>query len=634
MPSKRVSLWEQVSPLLHKVEMPSRYIDSEWGVVQKSDANTYVGISYPGTYEVGQANQALALLYAALSSMEGVSAERVFLPWIDMINELRAADLELFSLENYVPVKSLDIFGITIPHELSYTSILEILDLSRIPFASAMRHTPETKISELEYPLLIGGGPAVFNPEPIADVFDLFFIGEGEEAIIEIVSCYEEHRAKDSSVQELLEALADIPGIYVPSFYEPHYEDELLTELEVLNPHALPVIEKRVIADLSKLDVLTTPIVPYMDVIHNRYAFEILRGCTRGCRFCQAGMTYRPVRERSADEIVQASVCGLNQTGFDEVSLTSLSSADHSQLEEILRRLNRKFEDKAISVSLPSLRVDAFSIDMARLMAGSGRKSGLTFAPEAGSQRMRDVINKNVSEEDLLATISEAFSAGWLRVKLYFMIGLPFETDDDVRAIGELAEKVYARALELVPKSKRGAVTIAVSASSFVPKPHTPFQWEPQNSMDEIKRKQQILRESIKTRAIKLSYHDADISSLEGFLARGDRRILPAIIAAWEEGARFDAWSEQFSFTRWQHAFERTGISPETYSQRKRELDEVLPWSHLSTGVTPAYLKLERRRAISAQTTVDCSFDECTACGVCPKLELDIVLGNKGGRKK
>lgn len=627
------NLYALVSPLLNKVEMPSRYIDSEWGVRAKDDADTFVGISYPGTYEVGQANQALALLYAALSNMQGVSPERVFLPWIDMIDEIRAADLELFSLENYLSVRTLDILGITIPHELSYTSILEILDLSNIPFKSKDRHSLETRISEMPFPLLVGGGPCVFNPEPVADVFDLFFVGEGEEAIIEIVECFREHRAQDSKLIDLLEALADIPGVYIPSFYDIAYEGAEVVSISPTNEHALAVVDKRIIDDLSRLDVLTTPIVPYMDVVHNRYAFEILRGCTRGCRFCQAGMTYRPVRERSADEIVNAAVCGIRETGFDELSLTSLSSADHSQLEEVLRRLNRRFEESATSVSLPSLRVDAFSIDMARLMAGSGRKTGLTFAPEAGSQRMRDVINKNVTEEQLLETISEAFSSGWLRVKLYFMIGLPFEEDEDIVAIGELAEKVYARALELVPKSKRGAVTISVSASSFVPKPHTPFQWEPQISMQEIKRKQAILRESIKTRAIKLSYHDADISSVEGVLARGDRRVLEAIIKAWEEGSRFDAWSEQFSYERWEKAFESSGIDDLNIATRSRDANELLPWAHISTGVTNAYLLKERKRAREGVTTVDCSFDECTACGVCPKYGVDVILGSKEKRR-
>lgn len=628
----RSNLWPRVQELLHRIEKPVRYIDGELNVVKRPEAPYSFGLSYPGTYEVGMANQALQLLYSSLIHKTNFSIERVFIPWTDLISEMEKENLELFTLESVMAVRDLDLLGITIPHELSYTTILEILKLSKIPFMSKDRlgeSGVDTALSKLMFPLLIGGGPCVFNPEPIAELFDAFFIGEGEEVIQEIAACYENSLEKDLSYQEFLEQLAQIDGMYIPSFYEASYNDDgTLASTSPINNHAKQRIYKRVIKDLSKVAPLKNPIVPYMDVIHDRFAFEILRGCTRGCRFCQAGMTYRPVRERSADEIVSTALCGLANTGYEEVSLTSLSSADHSQLEEILRRLNKRLQDKGISVSLPSLRVDAFSIEMARLMAGSGRKSGLTFAPEAGSQRMRDVINKNVSEEELLATVGSAFESGWLRLKLYFMIGLPFETDEDIRAIGDLSRKVYELALEKVGKSKRGSVSVSVSVSSFVPKAHTPFQWFAQNTQEEIARKQQILRESMPRKGVRLSYHDSAISSLEGVLSRGDRRLLPSIIEAHALGSRFDAWSEEFKQERWDEAFKATGFNPAWVANRERSVDEVLPWDHISTGVTKSYLLRELKNAQEAATTVDCSFDECTNCGVCPRLDVDVLLGS------
>lgn len=617
------SLWDKVRPLLFRVERPSRYIDSEWGSAVPQPGDFRIGLCYPGTYEVGQANQALQILYAGLNAREGIAAERVFLPWIDLIEEMNAADVELFSLESFRPVKSLDILGITLPYELSYTSILEVLTLSRIPLYAADR--------DESFPLIMGGGPCAFNPEPVATFFDAFLLGEGEEAFVEIAETYRASRDAGLSKQECLAKLSTIEGVYVPSLYEVTYTAEGFEgEVASITPKGdtKPLVKKRVLFSLSDAPAPTNTIVPYADVVHNRFAPEILRGCTRGCRFCQAGMIYRPVRERSADEIVSAVMKGLRETGFDEASLTSLSSADHSQLEEVLRRLNARLEGTGIGISLPSLRVDAFSIDMARLMAGSGRKTGLTFAPEAGSQRLRDVINKNVTEEELMATVASAFGAGWHRIKLYFMIGLPTETDDDVRAIGELTQRVFQVARENTEPDKRGAITIGVSVSTFVPKSHTPFQWEPQDTLEEIRRKHQLLRETMPRKGVKLSYHDAEVSYLEGIIARGDRRLADVLVKAHENGSRFDAWSEQFQLSRWLQAFDED-VDIDGYAHRRRDADEVLPWSHLSTGVSNKYLLREARRATEGKTTADCSFDGCTGCDACQNLNVDIVLGGE-----
>lgn len=612
----RTNLWPQIEPLLSQVERPSRYIGGEWASFKQQEYA--VGLCYPGTYEVGQANQAIQILYSATNAVEGMSAERIYLPWIDFADTMRAHNLELFTLESFCPVKELDLLGITLPYELSFTSILEVLDLSGLAL-----YAKDRKESD---PLVIAGGPSVYNPEPIADFIDAFLVGEGEEQFVEVAARHRELKQAGASKDEILSELAQIQGVYVPSLYDVKYDEQGRVASIEAHEQAPSVVYKRLINDMNSVAPVTCPVVPYMDVVHNRLTVEVLRGCTRGCRFCQAGMTYRPVRERTADEIVKAATEGLAQTGYDEVSLTSLSSADHSQLEEILRRLTRSLEGTGISVSLPSLRVDAFSIDMARLISGSGRKTGLTFAPEAGSQRLRDVINKNVTEKQLLDTIEEAFKAGWRRVKLYFMIGLPTETDDDIRAIGELTQKVVECARENVPKGQRGSVSIGVSVSTLVPKAHTPFQWEPQATDDEIKRKQMVLRDSMPRKGVNLSWHDSDVSFLEGVVARGDRRLSRVLEAAWKNGSRYDAWSEQFELQRWLDAFSACDFDPEDVANRARDYNEVLPWSHISTGVSNAYLVAEAKKAHEEVLTPDCSFDACTGCGLCQKLDCDVVL--------
>lgn len=617
------SLWPRLEPLLMRVERPVRYIDHEWGAARsQTDADYSAVLLYPDTYEIGQANQAIGILYERLNAIDGVHAERAYLPGLDMIDLLRGADVPLFALESCCPVAGFDLFGITVPYELSWTNILEALDLAGLPLRAADRAD--------DHPLVVGGGPCVYNPEPFAPFFDAILIGEGEEAVADIVAAHRSAKDEGLSRAETLLRLAAIPGVYVPALYSEVCDDESGDLVRLDAAEGAPgVVVKRVLPQLSEYRPPVEPVVPYMDVVHDRYALEILRGCTRGCRFCQAGMVYRPVRERSADDIVRDALGGLACTGYNEVSLTSLSSADHSALEEVLRRLQRRLEGTGTSISLPSLRVDGFSVDMARLISGGGRKSGLTFAPEAGTQRLRDVINKNVTEEDLLETIRQAFSSGWRRVKLYFMIGLPTETDEDIAGIGQLVARVMAEARGAVPVDQRGSVRVAVSVSTFVPKAQTPLQWDPQVPLEEIRRKQSVLRQAMPRKGVDLHWHDADVSFLEGVMARGGREIADVVEAAWRNGARFDAWTERFSLKRWMDAFEQTGVDPAAIANRERSEDETLPWDHISAGVSRDYLLRERRRALAGKTTPDCSFTGCTGCDVCDDLSVAVLLAGE-----
>jgi radical SAM family uncharacterized protein len=613
-------LWPRVEALLSRVERPVRYIDTEWGAHHTPDAEHRSVLLYPDTYEVGQANQALSILYERLNSTEGLGAERAYLPWLDMAAEMRTAGVPLFSLESCTPVAGFDLFGITLPYELTYTNVLEALDLAGIPLHASDRGEA--------HPLVVGGGPCAYNPEPVARFFDAILIGEGEDAVAEIAGTHLDAKRAGLSRRGVLERLAGIQGVYVPGLYR----HSATGGVEPVGS-APPVVTKRVLDDLGDHRPPVCPVVPYMDVVHDRFTVEVLRGCTRGCRFCQAGMVYRPVRERTADDIVRDAMEGLRCTGYDEVSLTSLSSTDHSQLEEVLRRLSSRLDGTGVTISLPSLRVDAFSVSMARLASG-GRKSGLTFAPEAGTQRLRDVINKNVTEEDLIETVSRAFAAGWHRVKLYFMIGLPTETDEDIAGIGGLVHRVQRAARQAVPAADRGSVRIGVSVSTFVPKAHTPFQWEGQVPSDEILRRQEVLRSAMPRKGVDLSWHDAEVSFLEGVIARGGREVAGAIERAWRGGARFDAWSEQFDLSIWREAFAAVDLDAQAIASRTYERDEQLPWGHISSGVSDSYLWLERDRAIAGTTTADCSFDGCTGCDACGTLGVDIMLGggSRGGR--
>jgi radical SAM family uncharacterized protein len=607
--------WDRIEPLVAHVERPARYIDSEFGAVHRADASYRAALLYPDTYELGMANQAVAILYDALNAIEGVAAERVFVPAPDMAAAMRSSGTPLFTLESVVPVSSCDMLGITLPYELTCTNVLEALDLAGIPLHAADRGAGHA--------LVIGGGPCAFDPEPLAPFFDAFLIGEGEEAVVEIVAAHRAAVAEGLDRLGILAALALVPGVYVPSLYEPAGNG--LPARPHAGTSATVEVVKRVVRDLDAVRSPACPVVPYMDVVHDRATIEVLRGCTRGCRFCQAGMVYRPVRERTADSIVRDALGQLRCTGQEELSLSSLSTTDHSQIEEVLRRLSTALRGRAVTVGLPSLRVDAFGVAMARLV-GEGARGGLTFAPEAGTQRMRDVINKNVTEEDLLTTVQNAFDGGWRRLKLYFMLGLPTETDDDIRGIGSLVSKVLHVAREATPPAQRGGMRIAVSVSTFVPKAHTPFQWEPQLTLEEVRHRQGVLRDSMPRKGVELHWHDAEVSLIEGALARGGRELAPVIEHAWRSGGGFDAWTERFSLARWLEAFAAEGVDPVALASTPREVGAPQPWSHISSGVNESYLALERERALAGESTPDCSFDGCTDCGACPLLGADVVL--------
>ena len=613
----------ELEPLLARVEKPSRYIDHEWGTRSSAEADYRVCLVYPDVYEVGLPNQGIAILYAVLNEQEGISCERGYVPWIDMADAMREAGVPLLSLEGAAPLSSFDVVGLHLPHEMACTNMLETLDLAGIPLHAADRGEDD--------PLVISGGPSVYNPEPLAPFIDAFLIGEGEEHIVEVCRAHERLRDAGATRLEILRELAKIPGTYVPSLYEVRH-DEACTPHGYTVPRSgedVPeVVHKRVVADFGATDPVPQSVVPFAQLVHDRLSIEVLRGCARGCRFCQAGMTYRPVRERTPDQIVSAVMRGLEKTGYDEVSLTSLSTTDHSCCPEVLSRLNRRLADTGIRISIPSQRLDSFGIDMALQVAGE-KKGGLTFAPEAGSQRLRDVINKNVTEDDLERATRAAFEAGWRRVKLYFMMGLPGETDEDIVAIANLADRTYEIAREVVPPAQRGGVSVSISCSVFIPKAATPFQWCAQTPDDEVKRRQQLLLRSVRNRAVRVHYHDADTSLLEAVLSRGGRDIAPVILGAWRRGARFDAWTEQFDLSRWEEAAAEAGIDLREVATEPFDLDARLPWEHVSPGVSRGYLLREYRKALEGTTTADCSRTSCTGCGVCPTLHADNILAGE-----
>lgn len=613
-------LWEKVRPLVEAAERPSRYIDHEWGAVRKADADFHFCLLYPDTYELGQPNQALRILVNVVNAREGMAAERGFLPAPDMCDALRQAGLPLFSIESCAALHEFDVVGITLPHELAATNILEALDLGGIPL-----HTDERGESD---PFVIAGGPCAFNPEPYAPFFDALNIGEGEEMLPNGLEVIRRMRASGASRFETLVELAKVPGWYVPSFYrwrDADYAREHGAWIEPVVEGVPVVIEKQIFEGFSESSGWEPCVVPFAEAVHDRLNVEVLRGCARGCRFCQAGMMYRPVRERTADNIVGSVLTGLRETGYDEVSLTSLSSTDHSQIGEILERLNRATEGEGVRISVPSQRLDSFGVDMAALVAGR-KKGGLTFAPEAGTQRMRDVINKNVTEEDLFGAIDAAFAAGWRRCKLYFMIGLPTETDEDVKGIASLLQRSYDRAVKAVPADQKGSIKISASVALFVPKAQTPFQWDGQIPPEEAIRRVNLLRNSVHYRAIDVHWHDPKTSFVEAVTSRSGREAAALIEEAWRRGARFDAWTECFNEQAWRDAAEALGFDVDAVAQTAYPLDYVLPWEHISTGASRRWLVRERKLADGERTTPDCTFDRCSACGVCPSLGFDNVL--------
>ena len=620
------NLWQRYAPLLPHVEKPSRYLGQEWGSVapsEKEAADYHAVLVYPDTYEIGQANQAIAILYDCLNANEHIYCERAYLPWVDMIALMRENELPLASLETYTPVREFDFVGITLPHELCATNVLEFLDLASIPLHAEDRGEDD--------PLVMGGGPCAYNPEPFAPFFDLIFVGEGEELDVEVALRHRELKAQGATRAQILRELVRIEGVYVPSLYETE-EHEIIpqgsapamrgyTTVVAHDEDAPAHVEKCIIRDFDAQPALPRQIVPYCELVHDRLAIEILRGCNRGCRFCQAGMIYRPVRERNADTVIAAVMDGLAATGYDEVSLTSLSSTDHSTIEQMLRRLNRSFSQTGKSVSLPSQRVDALGVELARLAAGE-KKGSLTLAPEAGTQRMRDVINKGVSEDDLLRAVTGAIEAGWRGFKLYFMIGLPGETDEDVAGIGALCRRVYAAAKDAIPEGEPRNVRLNVSVALFIPKAMTPFQWDRQISLPEIAHRIEVLRASFPQKGINLHWHDSDTSYVEAVLARGGRECAELVEEAWRRGARFDAWTEQFTFAAWEQAGDVCGIPIMQRAACEYEEGAPLPWSHISAGVSEEFLRAERARAHAGETTPDCSFTTCSQCGVCPLMGI------------
>ena len=618
----RRDLWPEVEPLLSRVERPARYLNHEWGCAAPVAEDDFAFcMIYPDTYELGQANQAVRILVNAVNAMGGMGAERAFLPAVDMADLMREKGVPLFSLESCRPVVDFDVVGITLPHELAATNVLETLDLAGIPLRTADRAEGD--------PIVLAGGPCAYNPEPYAPFFDVILVGEGEEQLPETLELIRELRASGTPRAEILREVARrVGGAYVPSLYRWRSEDEAQAAgswAEPLFDDVPRVVHKRVFEGFADSPALEPMIVPYTEVVHDRLNVEILRGCARGCRFCQAGMMYRPVRERSADNIVDAVARGLAETGYDEVSLTSLSSTDHSQIAEILTRVNADCAGAGVRVSVPSQRLDAFGVEMAELVAGQ-KKGGLTFAPEAGTQRLRDVINKNVTEDDLFSAIDAAFAAGWRRCKLYFMVGLPTETDDDIKGIASLAQRAYDRAKAAVPADQRGSVRMSVSCAVFVPKAQTPFQWDGQISPEETLRRVGLLKRSVKYKAVDVHYHDPATSFVEAVMSRGGREVADWVEAAWRRGARFDAWTELFNEEARTGAAEELGLDPAAIAQAEFPTDYVLPWAHITAAVSPKFLARERERAAAGITTPDCTFENCSACGACPTLGVDIEL--------
>lgn len=554
-------------------------------------------------------NLGLQILYDIINNEKGMLAERAYAPGFDLEEELRFRRIPLFSWESKKPLNEFDIVGFSLQYEMTFTNILTMLDLSGIPL-----YAQERKQSD---PLIIGGGPITYNPEPMAPFFDLFVIGEGEEVILELVDTYKEYKVSGAGRQQTLEELAKLKGVYVPSFYNVEYEASgKIKEISPESDKYPEAIKRRVIADLNTARIPQKPLVPFSEVIHDRLSVEIMRGCTRGCRFCQAGMIYRPVRERSQEILLSAIENQLRSTGYEEVSLCSLSSGDFSNIDELLKELARRYSQKGISLSLPSLRMDSFSVGLANEIARV-KKSGLTFAPEAGTQRLRDVINKDITEEDVNTTVEAALSSGWRKFKLYFMIGLPTETDDDLTGMVDLAQNIAKTGLSIIPRNERRKFDVILSVSCFTPKPWVPFQWQPQDSLSVLEEKQNFLKRNLTMCHIKLKWHDARQSLLEGVFARGDRRLSEVIKCAWEKGCKFDAWSESFRFSLWEEAFEECGLSMELYANRERELEEVLPWDHINCGVSKEFLWSEYQRALKGERTPDCRVAQCSECGVC-----------------
>ena len=598
---------KELEQVLLQVQKPARYTGGELNSVVKDPAGVRIRFAFcfPDLYEVGMSHLGMKILYGLFNEQEDVWCERVFAPDTDMEALMRERGIPLFGLESRDPIREFDFVGFTLQYELSYTGVLNMLDLAGIPLHAAERGD--------DCPLVVGGGPCVCNPEPLADFFDLFTLGEGEEVSLELFDLYRRHKQKGFRRAEFLRQAARIEGVYVPSLYEVSYREDGTVASVTARDGAPQRVRKRILVDMDAAYYPEKVVVPFIDIVHDRAMSEIFRGCIRGCRFCQAGFIYRPVREKSVDTIDRQSRALCESTGYEEFSLSSLSTSDYTGLSELLPRLLDWAEPEHTNISLPSLRVDGFSEELAARL-NVLRRSGLTFAPEAGTQRLRDAINKNLSEEEILDTARKAFAGGWTTVKLYFMMGLPTETLEDVAGIAALGQKIVDCYYANPNKPKGKSVTVSISVSCFVPKPFTPFQWEPHDTAEQLKEKQAHLRASLTTRKISLSWHDADVSFLEGVLARGDRRLGPVIEGAWRRGCKLDSWSQYFSLAAWMEALEEAGLDPAFYANRRRSFEEVFPWDHLDYGVTKGFLMRENEKAYQSRTTPHCR-QQCSGCG-------------------
>lgn len=606
-------LRNKIEKFLLSVQKPSRYIGGEAGsiVKDKSKVDVRFAFCFPDTYDIGMSHLGMKILYSLINERENYWCERVFAPSEDFEAIMRDNNIPLYGLESLEPIADFDFIGFTMQYELSYTNVLNMLDLAGIPIFARDRGDDLTRI-------VVAGGPCVCNPEPLAAFFDIFILGEGEEVNLELMDLYLEHKRKGSTKMAFLQEAAQIRGIYVPSFYRFYYKEDGTIERMETSHGAPEIVHKRIIRDFDKVYYPDNFVVPFTEIVHDRASVEVLRGCIRGCRFCQAGFIYRPFREKSTDTICKEARDLCENTGYDEVSLASLSTSDHSEIDSMLSGLIDYTEDEHINLSLPSLRVDNFSESLLEKIKRV-RKSGLTFAAEGGTQRLRNVINKNVSEEEIMNTCRIAFEGGYSSVKLYFMMGLPTERDEDIVGIAELAQRVVDLFYSIENRPKGRGVQVSVSTATFVPKPFTPFQFEPQDTREEIERKQKLLVDSVKTKKIKVSWHDPNVSILEAVLAKGDRRLCDVIYTAWKKGCKFDSWSEYYKFDTWMEAFEECGVDPAFYANRRFEYDEILPWDHLDYYVSKEFFIRENKTAHEAVTTPNCRL-KCSGCGVSKRI--------------